>query len=119
VRTGPLSAEPGITTFYLFCPDGFSPTGGGSASGSSEELALHASYPFDDNMLVPGADSDSIPDNGWATEVLNSGTDTFIAAPYAVCASASTTSQVVAEVSALDTTTQRSAGGAAHVIARP
>ncbi len=79
---------------------------------------MHASYPFDDNMLGAGADADSIPDNGWATELLNSGVDTFMAAPYAVCASASTVSEEFVTVSSVETTTQRSAGKA-RVIARP
>lgn len=89
VRTGPLGADEGITDVYLLCPEGLSPTGGGIATGGSDTtLGTRGSYPFDDNIMGPGADPDSIPDNGWAVEVNNDGAFGQIFAAYAVCGSA-------------------------------
>ena len=118
VRTGPLGAEPGITTSHLFCPAGLLPTGwGGSASGSSEELAMHASYPFDDNML--GAEQ---MQTRYRTTVgrLNSSTVARILSWLRPTLSAlrPRLSEEFVTVSSVETTTQRSAGKA-RVIARP
>ena len=119
VRTGPLGAEPGVTTLYLFCPDGLSPTGGGlAASGSGTTLSMHGSFPFDDNMLGSGADSDTIPDNGWGVQVNNDGTSGLLFAGYAVCGSATTVDQGYVVVTPTRTSTERTAEGL-RIIARP
>jgi hypothetical protein len=119
VRTGPLGADPGVTTLYLFCPDGLSPTGGGlAATGSDTVLSMHSSFPFDDNMLGGAADSDTIPDNGWGMQVNNDGPSGLIFAGYAVCGSATTVDQEYVVVTPARTTTETTADGV-RIIARP
>jgi hypothetical protein len=118
VRTGPLGADPGVTEVYLLCPDGLSPTGGGIAASGDTTLSMHGSFPFDDNMLFPNADPDSIPDNGWAVEINNeAATDTGFAA-YAVCGSATTVDQEYVTVSTAAITTQKTADRA-RIVVRP
>lgn len=112
VRTGPLGADVGVTDVYLFCPAGLSPTGGGIAStGSSTTLGMHGSFPFDDAMMVPGADPDPIPDNGWAVQVNNDGASGQIFAAYAVCGSADYVGQEYVVVSPSDVTKEKTANG--------
>lgn len=118
VRTGPLGADPGVTDVRLFCPEGLSPTGGGLAStGSDTTLSMHSSFPFDDNMLGPNADPDTIPDNGWAVEINNEGAATIFAA-YAVCGSATSVDEEFVIVSAAGISTQKIAGGV-RILASP
>ncbi len=112
VRTGPLAAFAGNTEVYLFCPAGLSPTGGGIASGGATTgLSTYGSFPFDDGMMVPGADPDSIPDNGWAVQLENDGEGTPTFAAYAVCASAAYVDDQYVVVGASGTTRQETASG--------
>jgi hypothetical protein len=114
-----LGADPGVTTLYLFCPDGLSPTGGGlAASGSGTVVSMHSSFPFDDNMLGGGADSDTIPDNGWGVQVNNDETSGVGFAGYAVCGSATNVDQEYVMVTPSRTTTETTADGV-RIIARP
>jgi hypothetical protein len=79
---------------------------------------MHGSFPFDDNMLGPGADPDTIPDNGWAVEINNEGAAVLLFAAYAVCGSATTVDQEYVTVSPAGITTQKTAGGV-RILARP
>jgi hypothetical protein len=72
---------------------------------------MHGSFPFDDNMMVPGADPDSIPDNGWAVQVNNQGDVGLGFAAYAVCASAAYVDDQYVVVGASGTTRQETASG--------
>jgi hypothetical protein len=119
VRTGPLSVDPGATTVYLFCADGLSAIGGGVSNDSDLNVELRGSLPVDDNMLITGADADSIPDNGWAIQLYNFGAGVSgIVAFYAVCGSASTVSQEVVTVTAAPATANSRSSGTKLYIAR-
>ena len=72
---------------------------------------MHGSFPFDDNMMGPGADPDSIPDNGWAVQLNNTGTSTQLFAAYAVCGSATTVDEQYVVVSPGAVGTEKIAGG--------
>ena len=118
VRTGPLSAVAGVTEVYLFCPEDLAAVGGGLAStGSGTTLGMHGSFPFDDGMIA-GADSDSIPDDGWAVEVNNDAATGTVFAAYAVCGSATTIDQEFVIVSRDEVSTERTSHGV-RMLARP
>jgi hypothetical protein len=119
VRTGPLSADPGVTEIYVFCPDGLSPTGGGlSEGGAGTTFSLHGSFPFDDNIFPPNSDSDTIPDNGWAVAINVEIDELSSFAVYAVCGSATTVDQEFVTVSQSGITTQKTSDGA-RIVVRP
>jgi hypothetical protein len=119
VRTGPLSADPGVTEVYVFCPEGLSPTGGGlGEGGAGPTFSLHGSFPFDDNVFPPNADLDTIPDNGWAVQVNVETTELSSFAVYAVCGSATTVDQEFVTVTTAGITTQKTSDGA-RIVVRP
>ena len=120
VRTGPHSVDPGATEVDLFCADGLSAIWGGVSNSSDLNVELRGSLPIADNMLIPGADDDTIPDNGWAIQLYNSGAGVSgIVAFYAVCGSASTVSQDVVTVTAAPANPTSRSSGAKLYIARP
>lgn len=83
VRSASVTNPAGAQTYVsVYCPAGLSVTGGGVYTSGDVSQNINASYPIDNS------DADTVPNNGWAGFVNNTGSYTFSAYAWAICASA-------------------------------